>query len=103
MVKGPSCNSKCFLLIQLLALVLFTVFSHCPAKATHASINPCQKNHWDLLRKRSLENSVTALIISPQTFLQLVLAESHLGQSRLQTICLTQAFTSKQATRISAL
>lgn len=82
MVKGPSCNSKCLLLIQLLALVLFTVFSHCPAKATHASINPRQKNHWDLLRKRiptSLENSVTALIISPQTFLQLFLAEPHLG------------------------
>lgn len=82
MVKGPSCSSQCLVLIQLLALVPFTVFSHCPAKATHASVNPHQKNHWDLLSKRiptSLETSVTALIISPQTFFQLVLAEPHLG------------------------
>lgn len=66
--KGPSCYAKCWVLAQLLAPVPLTLLSHCPAKATHATVKKHKKKTLGHSQKEnhrdgcpSLESCVTAL------------------------------------------
>lgn len=50
--KGPSCYAKCWVLAQLLAPVPLTLLSHCPAKATHATVKKHKKKTLGCSKKR---------------------------------------------------
>lgn len=96
--KVPSCYCKCRVLTQLLAPVPFTLFSHSPAKTTHAIVKkPTRKNTGTFLKRESQRwipqpgelchcSALSTENISPQISSQPGLPGPHPGNSRLQIV-----------------